>query len=68
MNVGMNIKILIADKGLKQKYVANKIGLSERQLSALIHGQKLVNSEIILRLCNVLDVDPNTLLGYTKSG
>lgn len=56
---------LLEDKGLKQTYVAKKIGISDQSMSALIHGKKKFTAEIALQLGKVLNVPYNIFL--TKS-
>lgn len=52
-----NIKI--AEKHLKQKDIAKKIGIPEDRLSRILSlKSKMLADEMIL-LCAVLDVDPN---------
>jgi len=65
--VGANVKKYISKSGLKQKFFAEKIGMTERQLSDIINGRKIIDSSMILTLCEALEVSPNELFGYDKT-
>lgn len=58
---------LISDKGLKQNYVADKIGISEQSMSALVHGHKKFTADIAIQIGNVLNVSPNIFLDKSYS-
>lgn len=62
-----NLRSIIQEKGFKHKFVAQKMGIDERKLSAILNGRKVVDVEIILSLCKVLEVSPNELLGKEES-
>lgn len=65
--VAQNTKRLIAKFGLKQKAVAERMNISDRRLSDILNGRKIIDDVIIQSLCNALDVEPNELFGYDKS-
>lgn len=46
--------------GLKQKIVAEKIGVTEDRLSRILAGRSNMFAEEMIKLCFVLDIDPNT--------
>lgn len=60
------IKKIIDDKGLKHKYVAQKMGITERKFCDIINGRKVIDEEIIRLLCNALETRPDILFGYNK--
>lgn len=60
----MNIKRLITEKGYKQGFIANKIGLSEREFSDIMCERKLLRVEHICPLAKALDVDCNELFQF----
>ena len=62
-----NVKSVMQNKGLKQKYVAQKIGISEKAFSAMLTGRKNVLVTDVLNICNALEVSPNQLLGYDET-
>jgi len=61
------IRDTIAEKGLKQKAVAEAARIGERQFSAIIHGRRKLAADEALRLCAVLGCTPNELYGYDGS-
>lgn len=56
-----NIKEVIAEKGYKQKFVANSIGVSEQQLSNWIKGTSTPRLEVAYKLAKFLEVDVTDL-------
>lgn len=49
----------IRTAGIKQKVIAQKAGYSERQLSAMLNGNRKIWAEDYERLCKALGKDPN---------
>lgn len=64
----MNAKDLIIDVfnnkistlGLKQKNIAERIGVTEDRLSRILSGKSNMFAEEMIKLCIVLDIDPNS--------
>ncbi len=56
-----NIKRLIRDKGLQQKYVAARAGYDEKTFSNMLTGRKLILDCDIPPICAALQVTPNDL-------
>lgn len=61
--VAENIRKIIAERGLKQKVVAEKAGYTERSFSDLLCGRKRIDTEDVIRIIKVLHVLPNDLYG-----
>lgn len=61
-----NIKKIIAGKGLKQNYVAEKMNISNKSLSDILHKRKKLSVDLVISFCEVLGVSPNDIFGYTK--
>ena len=61
-----NVKSVMKSKGLKHKYVAEKIGVSEKLFSAMLNGRKAIKVSDVLLLCEVLEATPNQLFGYDE--
>ncbi|MCY0997949.1 helix-turn-helix transcriptional regulator [Myxococcus sp. MISCRS1] len=53
--------------GLTQAEVAKQMGLASEVYSRLERGNMLPSVSTLHRLCEVLDVSPNELLGYTRA-
>ena len=56
-----HIKQLITDKGLKQKYVAEQMGLSQNDFSNMMNGRKEFKVEYVVPLCKALGISANEL-------
>ena len=54
----------IADSGLKQKFVAEKIGVSEPTFSALLSGKRKIDVDEFFKICTVLNLRPEVLYHY----
>lgn len=58
-----NVKNLIRAKGLKQKFVAEKMGLSPQEFSNILTGRKKFTTEYVVPVCNALNITANELFG-----
>lgn len=56
-----NIKRIMAEKGLKQKFVAEKADFTAQQFSDLLTGRKKFDVTYVIPICRALDVNPNEL-------
>ena len=58
-------KEILRDKGLKQKYIADKIGVSETDISSYLAGRRKPNHTRLTAMCRLLgcrivDLYPNS--------
>lgn len=65
IDIPIRIRKLISEKGLMQKYVAKKAGLTSDELSRILCGRKILKIEHIVPICNALDVTPDDLFGFS---
>lgn len=65
--VNERISEALTDSGLKQRYVAEKIGMSEQAFSALLTGRRKVDVEEFFKLCCVLNKTPDELYHYKSA-
>ena len=65
--VNEHISAAVADSGLKQKYIAERIGMSEPTLSAVLAGKRKVDVDEFFGLCQVLKKTPEELYHYKPS-
>lgn len=56
-----NINRVIREKGLKQKYVAEKVGISETSLSNYLTERSGIKGDMVPAFCRALEVEPNEL-------
>lgn len=57
-----NLKRLIESKGLKQNYVAKKLGMKVVDFNRLINGKRTFRAEMVIPIAKVLGVTPNEIL------
>lgn len=56
--INKNIKTIRQSKGLTQKFVAQKLGMSQMQYHRIENGHAKLDANIIPELANILDVKP----------
>jgi transcriptional regulator with XRE-family HTH domain len=56
------LKELLKSKGIKQKWLANKIGVSEVTVSLWCAGKSMPKKEHINSLCKLLKVPVNSII------
>lgn len=61
MNV-VEIRDYLTSRGLKYKWLANQIGISESYMSLLISGKRNWNQNFIEKTADVLDIQTDRLL------
>lgn len=61
--IASNIRNIIDENGLKQKFVAEKAGFTESDFSRMMTGNKIIRAEYIPALAQALGVTPNDLFG-----
>ena len=62
--VNENISAAVSDSGLKQKYIAERIGVAEPTFSAILAGKRKVDVDEFFGLCQVLKKTPEELYHY----
>ena len=64
----VNLDVLLAKKKMRSKELAEKIGISEQNLSILKTGRaKAIRFSTLIKICEVLDCQPGDLLEYSSS-
>ncbi len=63
--IAENARAIICSKGLKQRSVAEKMGVSEQQLSAMLNRRKVIKDTDVMAFANALSVTPNELFGIS---
>ena len=61
-----NIECIIAEKGIKKRNVAEKIGLTAQQFSDMLRGRRTIKAADVILLCDALNVEPNELFEYKQ--
>lgn len=61
MKVCDRLKLYIINKGLKQKIIAEKSGLTENQMSQILNGKRSISADELEIICNAMDAKPNDI-------
>ena len=61
--IGKRIKIARKRKGLTQEELSGLISAGAPHISNIENGKKIFSIELLVELCNALEVSPNELLG-----
>lgn len=65
MPIEVNLDVMIAKRKIKGKTLAEKVGITEQNLSLLRTGKvKGVRFSTLEKICQVLDCQPGDILGY----
>jgi plasmid maintenance system antidote protein VapI len=57
---GILISQFLRDNGIKQRWLAEQIGISETRLSLMLTNKAPIDAEILFRICDVLGVSSET--------
>lgn len=63
-DVGKRIQQFIKDNGIKQTYLAEKVGFTDAKLSAIVNGQRGIDCVEYARICKALGAE----YGYFLEG
>lgn len=66
MEFYQNLSALRKSKNLSQEEIADRLGVSRQAISKWENGQALPETANIMKLCEILEVTPNELLGYEE--
>jgi putative transcriptional regulator len=67
MPIIVNLDIMLATRKMRSKELAEKIGITEVNVSLLKSGRvKGVRFETLAKICEVLDCQPSDLLEYRR--
>ncbi|MGX6648485.1 helix-turn-helix domain-containing protein [Maricaulaceae bacterium MS644] len=67
MPVVMTLDIMLARRKMRARDLAERVGLSETQMSLLRTGKvKGMRFDTLAKLCFVLDCDPGELIDYER--
>lgn len=59
--MGKKLKLIRIEKGMTQRFVAKKIGLTGSQLCLFESGKGKISAEALVKLVTLLDVDIRAL-------
>lgn len=61
-----NISRITNEKGIKQRYIAEKIRIPEKAYSDMLNGRMLIKPFQIPAIADALGVTPNDIFGVTS--
>lgn len=61
------IKIVLEEKGVKQKWLAEQLGKSFCMINAYVCNRRQPSIETLFQIANLLNVNPKELLNAEKS-
>ena len=61
------IKVVLDKKGVKQKWLAERLGKSFNMVNAYAHNRRQPPMEVLYKIAELLDVDVKDLLVSTKN-
>lgn len=59
--VGAYLKAYMKEKGIKQSYVADKVGISPQILGAMLNEQRKIEVTEFYGICSAIDADPTQM-------
>lgn len=65
--VNENVRKAVVDSGLKQKFIAEKTGINEVSLSAMLNGKQKIGADEFFAIALVLKIDPEKLYHYQSA-
>lgn len=67
MKIVLNLDVMLARRKMRSKELAQRIGLSEQNLSLIRTGKvRGVRFETLAKICDVLDCQPGDLLEFER--
>jgi putative transcriptional regulator len=65
----VNLDVMLARRKMRSKELAERIGITEQNVSLLKSGKvRGVRFDTLARICDVLDCQPGDLLEYRRDG
>ena len=59
-------KEVLEEKGIKQKWLAEKLGKSYNMVNGYVQNRQQPRPEVLYEIAKILDVDPRDLLDQTN--
>lgn len=66
-NMHTNIKAYLGKKGIKQTFLARKIGMKQMNLNRVLNGHTNLLAEDLIKICQALEVDVSEFATYDRS-
>lgn len=66
MTIGQRLKKVLDERGMMQKELAEKIGITEMAVSRYVHGGRIISVPILVDICRTLNISADYLLGLSE--
>ena len=60
------LNAIIEERGMKQKYIAEKVGISDQALSAMLNGRQKIDVDTFFAIAVVLNMTPDQIYAFRK--
>ncbi|MDD3881928.1 MAG: helix-turn-helix transcriptional regulator [Eubacteriales bacterium] len=60
------VSAAIEKSGIKQKVIAERIGVSEQALCSMLAGRRKISADEFFNICLVLNTEPNEMYGFNE--
>ncbi len=60
------LRAAIEERGIKQKFIAEKIGISETALSLMLNGNQKIDVDTFFAIASVLRMTPDEIYAFKK--
>ena len=64
--VAERLREMIDERGLKQKFIADEIGVSETAFSAMLNGRQKIDVDTFFAIAGVLRMSPDEIVAFKK--
>ena len=55
------LKKILRDRGIKQQFVADKMGVNVRKINDYVNGRTLLKLDVAIQIANILNIDVKEL-------
>ena len=55
------LKKILRDRGIKQQFVADKMGVNVRKINDYVNGRTLLKLDVAIKIANILNIDVKEL-------
>lgn len=56
--VAKKIKVYLDDRGIKYTSLAQKVGITQQQMSSILTERTTLKADVFFKICEVLEVSP----------
>lgn len=64
--IAEKLRAAIEARGMKLKFIAEKVGISQTALSMMLNGNQRIDVEVFFKICMVLQMTPDEICNIGK--